>query len=207
MNSKTKLIAIVIAFVLAIGATFGITYGVMAAQQTRVSGSITVTYTATEVAAQVSGKYQVLNGSATDFVTGTTDDNSTQDIDESKVIVFTGDETGSPASASFTAVSDIELTSTNKSVTFTYTIVNTSTSKAISAQVTLPTTMTNITVSAGTASDGTNSVTVTPGSNHTTDTFTVATGATVTYSVTASITEVKNGASYSGSFIWNLQLA
>ena len=172
-----------------------ITVGVLAASQATVTNSITVTYTASEVAAVVSGKYQVLHESEHNFETS----------EHETTITFDGTE--GTASGSFVAVNDITLTSANNSVTFTYVIQNTSTTKAITAQVTLPTTATNITVSAGTAVDNAatpNAVTVTPGTNHATDTFTVAASTTVTYTVTASITNVANNAEYSGSFVWAL---
>ena len=192
-----------LAVVLIVG--LSITVGVLAATTARVQNSITVTYTARKVSAIVSGKYQVLNTDAVDFTTGQSDNGSTIDIDESKEIEFTGAETQGTASGSFQTVSNINLTSTNNSVTFTYVIKNTSETQDLTAQVTLPTGITNVTVSAGTAVDNSEAaVAVTAGTNHATDSFTVVHGATVTYTVTVSITNLALDASYTGSFIWDL---
>ena len=192
-----------LAIVMIVG--LSITVGVLAATTAQIQNTITVTYTARKVAAIVSGKYQVLNTSAVDFTTGDSDDGTTAEIDESKEIVFVGTESEGAASDSFETVGPINLTYANRSVTFTYVIKNTSTTQALTAQVTLPTTITNITVSAGTAVDGSEaSVAVTPGTNHATDTFTVAANSVVTYTVTATITDLAQDASYSGTFIWDL---
>ncbi|MCR5553201.1 MAG: hypothetical protein K6F08_00420 [bacterium] len=192
-----------LAIVMIVG--LSITVGVLAATTAQVQNSITVTYTSRKVAAIVSGKYQVLNTSAVDFTTGDTDNGSTNDIDESKEIVFTGGEEQGTASDTFETVSSINLTSTNNSVTFTYVIKNTSETQDLTAQVTLPTGITNVTVSAGTAVDNSEAaVAVTAGTNHATDSFTVAHGATVTYTVTVSITNLALDASYTGTFVWDL---
>lgn len=194
-----------LAIVMIVG--LSITVGVLAATTARVQNSITVTYTARKVSAVVSGKYQVLNTAAVDFTTGVDDDTDTADIDESKEIEFTGAESQGTASGSFQTVSSINLTSTNNSVTFTYVIENTSETQDLTAQVTLPTGITNVTVSAGAAVDNAatpQAVSVTPGTNHATDTFTVAHGVTVTYTVTVSITNLALDASYTGTFIWDL---
>ncbi|MBO4569592.1 MAG: hypothetical protein J5689_00020 [Clostridia bacterium] len=192
-----------LAIVMIVG--LSITVGVLAATTAQVQNTITVTYTARKVSAIVSGKYQVLNTAAVDFTTGVNDDQGTATIDESKEIVFTGAESQNTASGSFETVSSINLTSTNNSVTFTYVIKNTSETQDLTAQVTLPTGITNVTVGSGAAVDNSEAaVSVTPGTNHATDTFTVAHGATVTYTVTVSITNLALDASYTGTFVWDL---
>ena len=172
-----------------------VTVGVLAATTAQVTNTIQVTYTSRKVAAVVSGQYQVLHHDAVDFETAGGD----------TTITFTGGESQGTAVGSFVAVNNITLTSTDNSVTFTYVIQNTSTTQALTAQVTLPVTRTNVTLSAGTASDGTDPVTVTAGTDHATDTFTVAAEATVTYTVTASITNLALDASFAGTFSWDLQ--
>ncbi len=197
-KSRKKLWIALGSLAVAVIVGLSITVGVLAASTAQVTSAINVTYTASQVAATVSGEYQVLNGSATAFQTS----------GNQNTIVFNGSE--GTASGAFVAVNDITLTATNNSVTFRYTIQNDSSSKGISAQVTLPTTQTNVTVSAGTAvtvpqSGEGESVTVTAGTNHVTDSFVVPANTTVTYTITVSITNVANDASFAGSFVWSLE--
>jgi len=196
-QKKRKKLGIVLwSLAIAVIVGLSVTVGVLAATTATVGSGVNVTYTASEVAATVSGTWKRVNdATATNFETAA----------HATTIAFDGSE--ATASGTFETAA-IALTSSNNSVTFTYTIQNDSTSKAINAVVTLPsTTVNNVTVSAGTASDGTDAVTVTAGTNHATDSFTVAAGATVTYTVTVSITQVKNDAAYAGAFSWNLTLA
>jgi len=183
MNAKLKYTLSVAILVVAIVATAGITYGVMAAQQVTLNSPINVGYTAQEVAATLSATYQIGSDSAVDFKTAS---NETE-------IVFDGTETttGNGNVKAFVAPSNLTLTSSNKTITFVFTIKNDMAGSALTATLTLPTTQTNVTV------------TKTGDSN----TINVAAGQTATYTVTVTVTNVANDASFAGDFSWNLTRA
>jgi len=195
-NSRKKLRIALWSLAFAIVAGVSATIGALAASSAQVSNGVNVTYISVAVAVRVSGTYQILNNPVQNLLTDSTDPTSTE-------ITFTGEE--GTATSSFEDIPTLSLTSTNNRVTFTYSITNTSDSRSITAEVTLPTTKTNVTVSAGTATNGVNAVTVTPGTNHATDSFTIAANTTVTYSITISITDLAFDATYSGSFVWVMQ--
>lgn len=175
-----------LALVVIIG--LGITVGVLAASSVSVSNSVTVSYTSVQVAAEVSGTYQVHGAeSATSF----------QKTGGGTTITFDGSETGAAATGTFVAVNDIELTSEHASVVFVYTFHNTS-GYAITATCTLPATQTNVTI---TETDGELNTAV---SNHQ---ITIAAGATKTYKITVAVTSLAHDASFTGSFGWVLAKA
>jgi len=118
-STKRKTILLIVALCLILIGSFATITAVFAARNATVSSGFTVSYTADKIKATITGKYQILNGSETSLTPST--------------LTFTGTEaTDNVANKkSFNTITDpIILTSTNKSVTFTYTITNNDT-KAI----------------------------------------------------------------------------
>ena len=177
-----------VAIALVIG--LSVTVGVLAATSISATNTIGVTYTSTQVAATISGTYQVKNSeSATSFVktgTGTGEENPAV-----YNLVFDGSE--ATASGSFITVNDIVLTATNNYVTFSYTIVN-STDSSIDVALTLPSTQTNVTI---TETDGSSNAI----SSHT---LVIAQSATGVYNIKVEVTNLAQSAAFSGTFTFAL---
>jgi len=112
-STKRKTIILIISLCLILIGSFATIVAVFAARNASVSSSFTISYTADKIKATISGKYQILNCSEINLTPS--------------VITFDGSEStdGSSNKKSFDNITDpIILTSTNNSVTFTYTITN-----------------------------------------------------------------------------------
>ena len=177
-----------VAIALVIG--LSVTVGVLAATSISATNTIGVTYTSTQVAATISGTYQVENSAdPTSFVrTGTGTDPDTNPAEYT--LVFDG---GSKSSDSFITVNDIVLTSSNKYVVFSYTITN-NTDSSIDVVLTLPSTQTNVTI---TETDGSASAIA----NHT---LVVAQDSVGVYNIRVDVTNLAKGAAFSGTFTFAL---
>ena len=186
MSSKKKMIVAISAFAMVILAAVVAVVAVLAAQQVTVQSSISVSYTSQEVAGTVTAKYQVAGGTLTDLGDGSA--------------TFYGTETGTPTKnlTESGAVAISGLTSTNDYVEFVFTFTNTG-SADYTASLTLPASAVNFDISYTVPNTG--------GATRVSDTsFKVAKNTTtaVTYKVRYTIHEVKDDATLSGTFSWDL---
>ena len=186
MNAKRKMIIAISAFAMVVLATVVAVIAVLAAQNVTIQSSINVTYTSSEVAAKVTAKYQVANGTASNIGTGGYE--------------FEGTESGANATQNLTtsALTINTLTSTNNYVDFIFTFTNEG-SAEYTATLTLPATATNFEISYTVPDkDGATKVSNTS--------FKIAGNTTtaVTYKVRYTIKDVSKNASISGTFSWNL---
>lgn len=186
MTTKKKLAISISTLCVAILAVVGISVGVWAARNASINNPINVGYTSHEVAATVTATYQRETDEApTAF--------QTEEGETS--ITFTGEETEGDATAAFAAVdaSNLELSSTNRYIVFTYTFQNNGDADFI-ATMTLPETQTNVALSYELNSSSTESLS-----------FTVSGNGSATFEVTVAIDDIAKDASFSGNISWTLQ--
>lgn len=123
MTSKSKL---VVAFstlgVVCLGAIIACVFAFAAGTQSFKS-NVTVSYIASEIAGSVSATYKV--GAEGEVVKMTTDGQAPAQDNSNTIITFTADTDNSASLGTLAPLADIELSKTNKTVTFTYSFTNT----------------------------------------------------------------------------------